>query len=141
MKKAANEVDRHVGSRIRMRRMMLGMSQEKLGEALGVTFQQVQKYEKGSNRVSATRLRQIAETQGVGLDFFYEGLSSGEAPAAPGGFAEGVSARYEADVMSPDSMKLLRAFQRIPSQKIRRRLVELAIALSGSQDDPHDRSE
>src|SRR5437588_9357470 len=71
-KKAPNPVDRHVGSRVRMRRMMLAMSQEKLGDALGLTFQQVQKYEKGTNRIGASRLQQISEILSVPVAFFFE---------------------------------------------------------------------
>src|SRR5579884_3539019 len=72
-KKAPNPIDKHVGSRVRMRRMMLGMSQEKLGDAIGLTFQQVQKYEKGSNRIGASRLQQIALILQVPVSFFFEG--------------------------------------------------------------------
>ena len=75
--KAPNPVDKYVGSRVRMRRIMLGMSQEKLGEALGLTFQQVQKYEKGTNRVGASRLQQISEILQVPVSFLFEGGPSG----------------------------------------------------------------
>jgi transcriptional regulator with XRE-family HTH domain len=78
-KKAPNPIDKHVGSRVRMRRMMLGMSQEKLGDALGLTFQQVQKYEKGTNRIGASRLQQISNILQVPVAFFFEG-----APHLPG---------------------------------------------------------
>src|ERR1700730_13906470 len=78
-KKAPNPIDRHVGSRVRMRRMMLNMSQEKLGDALGLTFQQVQKYEKGTNRIGASRLQQISLILQVPVSFFFEG-----APIVPG---------------------------------------------------------
>src|ERR1700712_4121066 len=74
--KAPNPVDKYVGSRVRMRRIMLGMSQEKLGEALGLTFQQVQKYEKGTNRVGASRLQQISEVLQVPVSFFFEGRAA-----------------------------------------------------------------
>jgi transcriptional regulator with XRE-family HTH domain len=75
-KKAPNPTDHHVGSRVRMRRMMLGMSQEKLGGALGLTFQQVQKYEKGTNRIGASRLQQISHILQVPVEFFFEGALS-----------------------------------------------------------------
>jgi transcriptional regulator with XRE-family HTH domain len=75
-KKVPNPIDRHVGSRVRMRRMMLGMSQEKLGDALGLTFQQVQKYEKGANRIGASRLQQISQILQVPVSFFFEGAPS-----------------------------------------------------------------
>ncbi|MGH6853068.1 MAG: helix-turn-helix domain-containing protein, partial [Methylocella sp.] len=82
MKKIPNPIDRHVGGRVRMRRVMLGMSQEKLGDALGLTFQQVQKYEKGTNRIGASRLQQISRTLDVPPAFFFEGAPSFEAIAS-----------------------------------------------------------
>src|SRR3569832_1763801 len=82
-KKAPNPIDKHVGSRVRMRRMMLSMSQEKLGDALGLTFQQVQKYEKGTNRIGASRLQQIAHILQVPVSFFFGGAAA--APAGGGG--------------------------------------------------------
>ena len=81
-KKAPNPTDKHVGSRVRMRRMMLGMSQEKLGDALGLTFQQVQKYEKGTNRIGASRLQQISHTLQVSVAFFFEGAPSAQTLSA-----------------------------------------------------------
>src|ERR671926_591337 len=84
--KSPNPVDKHVGGRVRLRRMLIGMSQEKLGEALGITFQQVQKYEKGTNRIGASRLHQIAQVLGVPISFFYEGApeeSAANDPHAP----------------------------------------------------------
>jgi transcriptional regulator with XRE-family HTH domain len=80
--KTPNPIDKHVGSRLRMRRMMLGMSQEKLGEAFGLTFQQVQKYEKGMNRISASRLQQAAQILDVSVPFFFEGAPGGHTPSA-----------------------------------------------------------
>ena len=91
-KKAPNPIDKHVGSRVRMRRMMLSMSQEKLGDALGLTFQQVQKYEKGTNRIGASRLQAIANILQVPVSFFFEG-----APHTPGqssGLGEAPSPAY-----------------------------------------------
>jgi transcriptional regulator with XRE-family HTH domain len=131
MKKAPNQIDRHVGGRVRMRRMMIKMSQEKLGDALDLTFQQVQKYEKGTNRIGASRLQQIAGVLGVPVDFFFNGAPAAEAPAE--GFAEQASPGYEADLLTADGLKLLRAFHVIKDQKVRRRLVELAQALSASE--------
>ena len=78
--KAPNPVDKYVGSRVRMRRIMLGMSQEKLGEALGLTFQQVQKYEKGTNRVGASRLWELSRVLGVPITYFFEGLEPDTQP-------------------------------------------------------------
>src|SRR5882757_2050353 len=98
-KKQPNPIDIHVGSRVRLRRMMLGMSQEKLGESLGITFQQIQKYEKGTNRIGASRLQHIARVLSVPVSFFFE-----DAPGAPsdqpGGMAEPKSANYVVDFLS-----------------------------------------
>ena len=91
VKKNPNPIDVHVGSRVRMRRMLVGLSQEKLGERLGLTFQQVQKYEKGSNRVSASRLYQMAQILGVPVQFFFEELpeqAKGQFGSSASGFAE-----------------------------------------------------
>jgi len=95
-KKAPNPIDKHVGSRVRMRRMMLSMSQEKLGDALGLTFQQVQKYEKGTNRVGASRLQQIAQILQVPVSFFFEGAP--HSPGYSGGMSEAPSPAYVADL-------------------------------------------
>jgi transcriptional regulator with XRE-family HTH domain len=125
--KAPNPVDRHVGSRVRMRRMLVGMSQEKLGEALGITFQQIQKYEKGTNRIGASRLHQIARVLSVPVEFFYEG-----APQIGGseGFAEGPASGYVADFLTTsEGLELIKAFIEIKDPKVRRKLVDLAKAL------------
>ena len=87
-KKVPNPIDKHVGGRVRMRRMMLSMSQEKLGDAIGLTFQQVQKYEKGTNRVGASRIQQISEILQVPVSFLFEGGPSGTASA--GGLSEAI---------------------------------------------------
>jgi transcriptional regulator with XRE-family HTH domain len=117
--KVPNSIDTHVGRRLRMRRMMLGMSQEKLGEAFGLTFQQVQKYEKGANRMGASRLQQAAQILGVSVPFFFEG--------APGGHIEGgdtLSPSYIDDfVSSEDGLGLIKAFMRIARPAMRHRIV------------------
>ena len=117
--KAPNPVDKYVGSRVRMRRIMLGMSQEKLGEALGLTFQQVQKYEKGINRIGAGRLFEIARILDVPVDFFYDGVAS-----ASGGPPE-TSAPLMEFVSSAEGLALTRAFTRITDAKLRRSIVEM----------------
>ncbi|HZC97575.1 MAG TPA: helix-turn-helix transcriptional regulator, partial [Bradyrhizobium sp.] len=110
--KAPNPVDKYVGSRVRMRRIMLGMSQEKLGEALGLTFQQVQKYEKGTNRVGASRLQQISEILQVPVSFLFDGGPSGAANTD--GFSEGTSPAYVSDFLATsEGLALTRAFTRI----------------------------
>ena len=143
MTKAPNDIDRHVGARVRMRRMLIGMSQEKLGEALGITFQQVQKYEKGTNRISASRLQHIASALGVSIDFLYEGSLGDD--AAPRGFSEGAPAPYQADMISGEGLKLIRAFQSIREPKVRKRVLDLVLSLAtpdgGETDMGQERSE
>jgi transcriptional regulator with XRE-family HTH domain len=135
--KAPNPVDRYVGSRVRMRRIMLGMSQEKLGEALGLTFQQVQKYEKGTNRVGASRLQQISEILQVPVSLFlFEGGPSGVANA--GGYSEGTSPSYVSDFLATsEGLALTRAFTRISDAKLRRSIVEMVeqIAIREGPDE------
>ena len=140
MKKSPNPIDRHVGSRVRMRRMLIGLSQEKLGDALDLTFQQVQKYEKGTNRISASRLQQIAISLGVSIAHLYG--DPAPADAGQGGFAESPQGGYDADIMTADALKLLRAYREIKDPKVRRKLVELAQTLCGSGAGlPDERSE
>jgi transcriptional regulator with XRE-family HTH domain len=133
-KKAPNPIDKHVGSRVRMRRMMLSMSQEKLGDALGLTFQQVQKYEKGTNRIGASRLQQIANILQVPVSFFFEG-----APHIPGqvagGMSEAPSPAYVSDFLATsDGLSLTKAFMRIKNGKLRRRIVDLVEQIAGDDD-------
>jgi transcriptional regulator with XRE-family HTH domain len=124
-KKAPNPIDRYVGSRVRMRRMMLGMSQEKLGNSLGLTFQQVQKYEKGTNRIGASRLQQISQILQVPISFFFEGAP--DQPARRDEAAETTPPpTYVADFLATsDGLALTRAFMRIDDPKLRRKIVEL----------------
>lgn len=141
VKKLPNPIDRHVGSRVRMRRVMLGMSQEKLGDALGLTFQQVQKYEKGTNRIGASRLQQISRTLDVPPAFFFEGAPSFEAIAnpLPGslGVSEDAPAAYTADFLStPEALHLNLAFARIHDPKVRKRIVDLVSSLAGDDERP-----
>lgn len=127
-KKAPNPIDRHVGSRVRMRRMMISMSQEKLGERLGITFQQVQKYEKGTNRIGASRLQQIAGILGVPVSFFFEGAPGGETNAA--GFADSGNPAYVSDFLAtPEGLALSKAFMKVRDPKLRRRIVDLVEAM------------
>ena len=122
--KAPNPVDKYVGSRIRMRRIMLGMSQEKLGESLGLTFQQIQKYEKGTNRVGASRLQQISEILQVPVSFLFEGGPGGALNA--NGLAEAPSPAYVSDFLATsEGLALTRAFTRLSDPKLRRSIVEM----------------
>jgi len=133
-KKAPNPVDKHVGSRVRMRRMMLGMSQEKLGDALGLTFQQVQKYEKGTNRIGASRLQQISHILQVPVSFFFEGAPNVQSGTRPDGMAEAPSPAYVSDFLATsDGLALTKAFMRISDSKLRRRIVDLVEQIAGSE--------
>lgn len=136
--KTPNPIDKHVGGRVRMRRMLMGMSQERLGEALGLTFQQVQKYEKGTNRISASRLQQISKVLGVPVEFFFDG-SPGSESTAGNGFADGAGSMYTADLMATaEGVALGKAFLRIRDPRVRRRLIELVTALADSDGAARD---
>jgi transcriptional regulator with XRE-family HTH domain len=135
-KKAPNPIDKHVGSRVRMRRMMLGMSQEKLGDALALTFQQVQKYEKGTNRIGASRLQQISQILQVPVAFFFEGAPVLAEAAASEGLQEAPSPAYVSDFLATsDGLSLTKAFMRIPDPKLRRRIVDLVQQIAGSDGE------
>ncbi|MBB4005316.1 transcriptional regulator with XRE-family HTH domain [Aurantimonas endophytica] len=128
-KKKPNPVDTHVGSRVRLRRTMLGMSQEKLGESLGITFQQIQKYEKGSNRIGASRLQRMSEVLNVPVAFFFEDAPGGI--DGKEGFAEPSGPDYVVDFLSStEGLQLNRAFVRIADPKVRRRVIDLVRTLA-----------
>jgi transcriptional regulator with XRE-family HTH domain len=129
----ANLVDTHVGARVRLRRMLLGMSQEKLGESLGLTFQQVQKYEKGVNRIGASRLFELAQILGVPIQFFYDELSHASTDALPApGFGERPAESYVVDFLSTrEGLELNKAFVRITDAKVRRSVIDLVRSLAG----------
>jgi transcriptional regulator with XRE-family HTH domain len=129
-KKKPNPIDIHVGGRIRLRRNMLGISQEKLGENLGITFQQIQKYEKGTNRVGASRLQAISSVLEVPVAFFFE-----DAPGAPSAnFSEDASTTYVVDFLSStEGLRLNRAFVKITDPKVRNRIIELVRALADEE--------
>jgi transcriptional regulator with XRE-family HTH domain len=136
--KKPNPVDTHVGSRVRLRRMLLGMSQERLGESMGLTFQQVQKYEKGVNRIGASRLFQISKILDVPVQFFFE-----EAPNIGGdgsvirGLAEPDSEAFILEFLnSREGLELNRAFVKIGDAKVRKSVVDLVRALSTSSSAP-----
>jgi transcriptional regulator with XRE-family HTH domain len=125
-------VDRHVGLRIRMRRKELGVSQEKLAEALGLTFQQVQKYERAANRVSASKLWEVARALQTHVGYFYEGLdASAAAPAAR--FNANSSAH--AFLLTSDGLELASMFPRLPRARVRRKLVELVRVIAECEAD------
>src|SRR3984957_13976578 len=127
-------VDKHVGSRLRMRRLMLDMSQTDIADAPGLTFQQVQKYEKGTNRIGASRLQQISQILQVPVSFFFDG-----APHVPGtgraeGMGEAPSPAYVSDFLATsDGLALTKAFMRISDSKLRRRIVDLVEQIAASE--------
>jgi transcriptional regulator with XRE-family HTH domain len=121
-------VDVYVGSRIRQRRLLIGTNQETLAKELGLTFQQVQKYEGGANRVSASRLAEIAEVLGVGIEYFYAGLPTPEDAATPE-----AQARQEL-LQRPETLELVRAYYAIADQNVRRQFFELVSAVAQSSN-------
>src|SRR4051812_45441060 len=126
-------VDRHVGSRVRMQRMLTGMSQEKLGDACGITFQQIQKYEKGSNRMGASRLHQIARVLGVPVEFFYEGVPTDQGSGGP--IVVDRDSRSLTDFLTTsEGLELIRAFIAVRDQKVRRRIVDLTKAAAAHEE-------
>jgi transcriptional regulator with XRE-family HTH domain len=127
MKKSPNPVDKHVGSRIRTRRLLVGLSQEKLGEGLGITFQQIQKYEKGTNRISASRLQQASRVLGVPVEYFYEG--GPQTDGTQTGCAEGATDYVSDFLMTNEGIQLMKAFMRIKVSPVRRRVIDLIDAL------------
>lgn len=135
-KKQANPIDGQVGNRLRLRRMMIGMSQEKLGELLGLTFQQVQKYEKGVNRIGAGRLFEIARILGVPIQYFYESVTEQLANAP--GFGERDSQPVLEFVSSGDGLQLSLAYMRIKDSKVRKRVLDLVKSLA---DDTSEKAE
>jgi transcriptional regulator with XRE-family HTH domain len=126
-KKVPNPIDVHVGSRVRIRRRELGMSQEKLGDALGLTFQQVQKYEKGTNRISASRLQHVSRILQVAIAYFFEG-SPGQLKAK----GNAPSAAYVSDfVAATDGLALAKAFTQIKNANVRHHIVKLINEIAG----------
>jgi len=126
--KMPNPIDVHVGSRLRMRRMLVGMSQEKLGESLDLTFQQIQKYEKGSNRISASRLYDMSRILDVPVQFFFDDMVRADAGKAdkPSGSFEMIEF-----LSSPDGAQLVRTFSEIESPEVRRNILDLVKSVSG----------
>ena len=132
-KNGIHPTDKHVGQRVRMRRLMLGLSQTKLADALGLTFQQVQKYEKGTNRIGASRLQHISQILQVPAAFFFEGI-----PKARGRHhaqTDAPSPQYVSDYLAtPDGLHLTKAFMQIPDAKLRRSIVNLVEQIADSED-------
>ena len=132
-------VDAHVGSRVRLRRTMLGMSQEKLGQAIGLTFQQVQKYERGTNRIGSSRLYELSKVLDVPVSFFFDDMSPEiEASVGVRGpiYTDDAGPEYEADALAKrETLELVRAYYRIRSPKVRKRMFELTKSLAKAEDE------
>ena len=134
-----NPIDIHVGTRVRLRRTLLGMSQEKLGDALGLTFQHVQKYERGANRIGASRLYDLSRVLDVPVSFFFDDIKAEtiEASQAEPSRHEPAGGGYEPDpMMRRETLELVRAYYRIPDAQIRRRLFDLTKAIANACGTP-----
>lgn len=133
-----NPIDIHVGSRVRLRRTLLGLSQEKLGEAVGLTFQQIQKYERGANRIGASRLFEFSRILDVPVSFFFDDMGIG-VPAGDRAVADGMSDQPQA-MLEPDpltrreTLELVRAYYRITDPQVRKRLFELTKSLGSTEE-------
>jgi transcriptional regulator with XRE-family HTH domain len=131
-----NPIDVHVGSRIRLRRTLLGMSQQKLGEAIGLTFQQVQKYERGTNRVGSSRMFELARVLDVPVSYFFEEMGSDVAARGRQhafGIATEAPSSGGADPMTKrETLELVRAYYKITDPKVRKRLFEMTKALGAA---------
>ena len=125
-----NPIDAHVGARVRLRRLLVGMSQEKLGERVGLTFQQIQKYEKGVNRIGASRLYQFSDILEVPIQFFFEDAPTIDGAPAPGFTESGGTDFYYDFLNSREGLELNRAFMKIADPKIRRTIIDLVRSLS-----------
>jgi transcriptional regulator with XRE-family HTH domain len=132
--RSADDVDAYVGGQVRVRRMMLGISQEQLGEALGLTFQQIQKYEKGQNRIGAGRLYRISQILSVPVEFFYQGLPSAEDTAEARDAAER-NAEVQRFLASAEGHGLTTAFLRIKDAATRRRLIDLVNTIASGAEN------
>ena len=133
-----NPIDVHVGSRVRLRRTLLGLSQEKLGEALGLTFQQVQKYERGANRIGASRLFDLSRVLDVPISFFYDDMSSNTSAKSPRNIvslADQAVEPFEPDPLAKrETLELVRAYYRIKEPAVRKRILGLTKALANADD-------
>ena len=134
-----NPIDVHVGARVRLRRTLLGMSQEKLGEAIGLTFQQVQKYERGANRIGASRLFDLSRVLDVPVSFFFDDMSDDISLQSPrmmiAGLAEESIVTFDADPLTKrETLELVRAYYRITDPQVRKRVFELVKALANASE-------
>lgn len=135
-----NPIDIHVGGRVRLRRTLLGLSQERLGELIGLTFQQVQKYERGTNRIGASRLYDLSRVLDVPIQFFYDDMpmeTAGQSPRLRAGLSEGPAEAYsEADPMNRrETLELIRAYYRIKDPVVRQRIFDLCRAMAHATEE------
>ncbi len=130
IERSPNPVDLHVGARIRMRRKILGVSQEKLAESLGLTFQQVQKYERGANRVSASKLYEIARSLQAPVAYFFEGLAD---PSEPGDGEVRNDLQVHEFLMTPEGLELAGLFPKLTKAPVRRRLLDLVRSMADEE--------
>lgn len=132
VKSSPDPVDIHVGARVRLRRTLLGMSQEKLGNALGLTFQQVQKYERGANRIGSSRLFQLSKILDVPVSFFFDEMTTDTTKKADG-MAEGNKQVFEVDKLSRrETLELVRAYYKITDPSVRKKIFEMVKAVGSS---------
>ena len=128
--RSPNPIDRHVGLRIRLRRKELNISQERLAESIGLTFQQIQKYERAANRVSASKLFEMAQALSTNIAYFYEGLSDHPAPVG----ADKPRDAVQDFLLTAEGIELATAFPQIPRGRVRRRILDLVRAMAGQPD-------
>lgn len=140
MTSTPDPIDVHVGSRVRLRRTLLGMSQEKLGKALGLTFQQIQKYERGANRIGSSRLYKLSKILDVPISFFFEDMSAETAARQPG-LADAVQPTYEGDQLARrETLELVRAYYRIGDDHLRKRIFDLIKSAANATEDEAGRA-
>ncbi len=130
-----NPIDIHVGSRVRLRRTLLGMSQEKLADAVGLTFQQIQKYERGTNRIGSSRLYQFAQVLDVPVSFFFDGMPSEAANGAPGSGESDVEPFEQDQFTRRETLELVRAYYRISDNRVRAKLFDLVKAVAAGESN------
>ena len=125
-----NPIDVHVGKRVRLRRTLLGMSQEKLGDAIGLTFQQVQKYERGTNRIGSSRLYQLSQVLDIPVSYFFDDLPPDISGSRAPGLTEAAAPSFDGDPMvKRETLELVRAYYRIQDPGVRKRVFELVKAI------------
>jgi transcriptional regulator with XRE-family HTH domain len=129
----SNAVDAHVGERVRMRRKLLGVSQDQLADSLGLTFQQVQKYERGANRISASKLFRIAEILNIDVAYFFDGLPDPIEGAEPDGAVAHIHEVMQVFLQTSEGVELAEIFPRVASGRVRRQILDLVRTMAAEQ--------